>query len=181
MGTAFSALVSPSPLRGEVKVGVSRPLQAQNLPLARHPHPSFPIMGELPFSGRGTMLPQERRPTSSLMGEAGRGWSHSHKSIHLIPVPKTCRILHPIFRDTAALQRPVAGRCREGTSLSASGSSNGRLGRETPVRESGTVPKTGNPGTVSVSYFYLLRGERRLGVRPLLPGDPLDRPAADAG
>ena len=111
-------------------------------------------------------------PVLTFTAEAG--WSYDSPDIvakhpqliHLIPTPNPARTITPIFRDTAALQRPVAGRCREGTSLSASGSSNGRLGSETPVRESGTVPKTGNPGTASVSYFYLLRGESRLGVRP---------------
>ena len=169
MGTAFSALVSPSPLRGEVKVGVSRPLQAQNLPLARHPHPSFPIMGEVPCSGRGTMLPQEWRPTSPLMGEAGRGWSHSHKSIHLIPVPKTSRILPPSPR-MGGLQANSGGVGRVGA-LPLPQVRVWPAGERDPSPRIRDCSKNRHPEAASVSYLITYEAKAVSGsARLSLPG-----------
>ena len=60
-----------------------------------------------------------------------------------------------IFRYTAALQRPVAGRCREGTSLSPSGSRAGRTWRATIVRDNRSCSKNRQPrGGYRLIFIY---------------------------
>ena len=60
------------------------------------------------------------------------------------------------------------GWCRRGTSLFRWVREPAARGERPRRAITGTVPKTGNPGTVIVSYFCYLRGAYRLGVRSFM-------------
>ena len=67
-------------------------------------HPILPLEGRVAQLGR------------KAAAKLGRGYFQTYPHNQNLPHNP------PTFRDTAALQRPVSGRCREGTSLSPSGS-----------------------------------------------------------
>jgi len=46
-----------------------------------HPLPASPIEGEVPFGGPGNSVPKAQGYTSPSMGEAGRGWGHTHQPL----------------------------------------------------------------------------------------------------
>jgi len=131
---------------------------------AAHPLPSSPIKGEVPFSGRGTISPQEWRLTSPLMGEAGRGWSNSHQLIHLIPLPKTSRIILPSPR-MGGLQANSGGVGRVGALPLPQVRVTAGWGERPQSANPGLFQKPAPRGGFRLIFIYL-RGESRLGVRP---------------
>jgi hypothetical protein len=128
------------------------------------PPPNLPLIGgRNPADGLGGVLPQTGWVPPPFQGEARRGYSSFQPK--LIPAPKSSRILHAITPHG----RPAGERWwgePGGGFASPTGPSAAPSGRTNLLR----VPhcsKNRHPEAASVSCFYLLRGESRLGVRSL--------------
>ena len=131
---------------------------------AAHPLPASPIQGEVLFSARGSIVPHEWRETSPSDGGGRRGWGHTNKSIHLIPAPKTARILLPSLRMGGLQANSGGGRRAQQSSL-AQVRGTGRLLRAFAVRDPRVPFQKPAPRDGQRLSFYLLRGVCRLGVR----------------